>query len=69
MGSEITGKNNIMMCRLNKTPAGLNKTMSADFFHGTEKNCRKVCGARVCRSTEVWGRRWGKAVQERKKRE
>ncbi len=41
MGSEITGKNNIMMCRLNKTPAGLNKTMSADFFHGTEKKLPK----------------------------
>lgn len=63
MGSEITGKNNIMMCKLNKTPAGFNKTMSADFFHGTEKKMLKsVGGARVCRSTEVWGRRWGKAV-------
>ncbi len=44
MGSEITGKNNIMMCKLNKTPAGFNKTMSADFFHGTEKKNAEKCG-------------------------
>lgn len=44
MGSEITGKNNIMMCRLNRTPAGFNKTMSADFFHGTEKKNAENCG-------------------------
>lgn len=55
MGSEITRKNNIMMCRLNKTPAGFNKTMSADFFHGTEKKNAEVWAVHGCVGVRRFG--------------